>query len=250
MEKQALLNTYINNVTMPETIAAIEQMIEADKKSYVVAINVDVVMKIEEDSYLKKVVDNADMVLVDGKPLVWISKLHGKPLKAKISGSDLVPLLCEVAAEKGYKIFIIGGKDGIAEQAKEKLENRLPKIKIVGTYAPPFGFEKNESELDKINQMISEAHPDLLIACFGCPKQEKWIYENIEKYNAKVSVCAGATVDFLAGNVKRAPRWMGDHGLEWFYRFTQEPKRMFKRYFVDDTKIVKLIFKYAKKGEE
>lgn len=247
MEKQALLNTYINNVTMPETIAAIEQMIEADKKSYVVAINVDVVMKIEEDSYLKKVVDNADMVLVDGKPLVWISKLHGKPLKAKISGSDLVPLLCEVAAEKGYKIFIIGGKDGIAEQAKEKLENRLPKIKIVGTYAPPFGFEKNESELDKINQMISEAHPDLLIACFGCPKQEKWIYENIEKYNAKVSVCAGATVDFLAGNVKRAPRWMSDHGLEWFYRFTQEPKRMFKRYFVDDTKIVKLIFKYAKK---
>lgn len=190
------------------------------------------------------------MVLVDGKPLVWISKLHGKPLKAKISGSDLVPLLCEVAAEKGYKIFIIGGKDGIAEQAKEKLENRLPKIKIVGTYAPPFGFEKNESELDKINQMISEAHPDLLIACFGCPKQEKWIYENIEKYNAKVSVCAGATVDFLAGNVKRAPRWMSDHGLEWFYRFTQEPKRMFKRYFVDDTKIVKLIFKYAKKGEE
>lgn len=244
MEKQALLNTYINNATMPETVAAIEQMITTDKKSYVVAINVDVVVKIEEDPYLKKVVDNADMVLVDGKPLVWISKLHGKPLKAKISGSDLVPLLCEVAAEKGYRIFIIGGKDGIAEQAKEKLESRLPQIKIVGTYAPPFGFEKNESELDKINQMISAVHPDLLIACFGCPKQEKWIYENIEKYDAKVSVCAGATVDFLAGNVKRAPRWMSEHGLEWFYRFTQEPKRMFRRYFVDDTKIVKLIFKY------
>ena len=244
MEKQALLNTYINNVTMPETIAAIEQMIEADKKSYVVAINVDVVMKIEEDSYLKKVVDNADMVLVDGKPLVWISKLHGKPLKAKISGSDLVPLLCEVAAEKGYKIFIIGGKKGIAEQAKEKLERKLPKIEIVGTYAPPFGFEKNETELDKINQMISAVHPDLLITCFGCPKQEKWIYENIGKYDAKVSVCAGATVDFLAGNVKRAPRWMSEHGLEWFYRFLQEPKRMFKRYYIDDVKIIKLIKKY------
>ena len=244
MEKQALLNTYINNATMPETVAAIEQMITTDKKSYVVAINVDVVVKIEEDPYLKKVVDNADMVLVDGKPLVWISKLYGKPLKAKISGSDLVPLLCEVAAEKGYRIFIIGGKDGIAEQAKEKLESRLPQIKIVGTYAPPVGFEKNESELDKINQMISAVHPDLLIACFGCPKQEKWIYENIEKYDAKVSVCAGATVDFLAGRVKRAPRWMSEHGLEWFYRFLQEPKRMFGRYFVDDTKIIKLIFKY------
>ena len=100
MEKQPLLNTYINNVTMSETVEAIEQMITADKKSYIVAINVDVVMKIEDDPYLKKVVDRADMVLVDGKPLVWISKMHGKPLKAKISGSDLVPLLCEAAAEK------------------------------------------------------------------------------------------------------------------------------------------------------
>ena len=107
MEKQALLNTYINNVTMPETI-------------------------------------------VDGKPLVWISKLHGKPLKAKISGSDLVPLLCKVAAQKNYTIFIIGGKEGIAEQAKRKLEEKLPGIRILGTYAPPLGFEKDEKELDKI----------------------------------------------------------------------------------------------------
>lgn len=244
MEKQALLNTYINNVTMSETVTAIEQMIENNKKSYVVAVNVDVVMKIENDPDLKQIVDEADMVLVDGKPLVWISKLQGKPLKAKISGSDLVPILCEVAAQKKYTIFIIGGKDGIAKQATQKLETRLPEIQIVGTYAPPFGFEKDEKELDKINQMISDVHPDLLIVCFGCPKQEKWIYENISKYDAKVSVCAGATVDFLAGNVNRAPRWMSEHGLEWFYRFLQEPKRMFKRYFVDDVKIIGLIKKY------
>lgn len=244
MEKQALLNTFINNVTMSETVEAIEQMIAADKKSYIVAINVDVVMKIEADPYLKKIVDDADMVLVDGKPLVWISKLHEKPLKAKISGSDLVPLLCEISAKKGYSIFIIGGKDGIAAQARQRLEQKLPGIRIAGTYAPPFGFENDQEELDKINRMISEAHPDLLIACFGCPKQEKWIYENIEKYDAKVSVCAGATVDFLAGNVKRAPKWMSEHGLEWFYRFLQEPRRMFRRYFVDDMKIIGLIKKY------
>lgn len=244
MEKQALLNTFINNVTMSETVEAIEQMIAADKKSYVVAINVDVVMKIEADPYLKKIVDDADMVLVDGKPLVWIYKLHGRPLKAKISGSDLVPLLCEISAKKGYSIFIIGGKDGIAAQARQRLEQKLPGIRIAGTYAPPFGFENDQEELDKINRMISEAHPDLLIACFGCPKQEKWIYENIEKYDAKVSVCAGATVDFLAGNVKRAPKWMSEHGLEWFYRFLQEPRRMFRRYFVDDMKIIGLIKKY------
>ena len=244
MEKQPLLNTYVNNVNMDEAIQAIEDMLASEKKSYIVAINVDVVMKIENDSYLKEITDHADMVLVDGQPLVWISKWHKHPVKAKISGSDLVPLLCEKAAKKGYSMFIIGGKNGIAKKAKCNLEKDYPGIKIVGTYAPPFGFEKDEKELTKINEMISNAHPDLLIACFGCPKQEKWIYENYQKYDAKVSVCAGATVDFLAGNVNRAPKWMSEHGLEWFYRFTQEPKRMFKRYFVDDVKIIKLIRKY------
>ena len=246
MEKQPLLNTYVNNVDMDETLSSIDKMILSGEKSYIVAINVDVVMKIEAEQYLKKITDNADMVLVDGKPLVWISKWHKHPVKAKISGSDLVPLLCEKARDKGYSVFIIGGKDGIADQAKANLEKNLPGINIVGTYAPPFGFEKDKNELEKINTMISNAHPDLLIACFGCPKQEKWIYENYQKYDAKVSVCAGATVDFLAGNVNRAPRWMSEHGLEWFYRFTQEPKRMFKRYFVDDIKVAKLVWKYRK----
>lgn len=239
------LNTYVSNVTMDETIAEIEKYIKEDKKRYIVAINVDVVVKIENDKELQEATNKADMVLADGKPLIWISKYYKRPIKEKISGSDLVPLLCKRAAEKRYSIYILGGADGIAEQAKKNLEEQYPAIRIVGTYAPPFGFEKDQAELDKINQMISEKTPDLLIACFGCPKQEKFIYRNIDKYDAKVSVCAGATVDFLAGNVKRAPKWMSEHGLEWFYRFLKEPKRMFKRYFVDDLKILKLMRKYS-----
>lgn len=247
MDKQPLLNTYVSNVTMAEAVESIEEMLAAGKKSYVVAINVDVVMKIEEDPYLKKITDEADMVLVDGTPLVWISKYYKNPVKEKVSGSDLVPQLCKTAAEKGYTLFILGGKDGVADQAKQKLEETYPDIRIVGTYAPPLGFEKDEAKLAETNAIISQAAPDLLIACLGCPKQEKFIYENIEKYNAKVSVCAGATVDFLAGNVKRAPKWMSDHGLEWLYRFFQEPKRLFKRYFIDDVKILRLVRKYRKK---
>lgn len=244
MDKQPLLNTYINNLSMDEAIKNIEALIIRKKKSYVVAVNTDVVMKIESDSYLKEITDNADMVLVDGKPLIWISKIHKKPVKAKISGSDLIPKLCSVAAEKGYTIFIIGGKAGIAKRAEQKIRKQLPRINIVGTYSPPLGFEKDVEEINKINNMISEVKPDIVIACFGCPKQEKWIYENYMKYSASVSICAGATVDFLAGNISRAPKWMSEHGLEWFYRFVQEPKRLFKRYFVDDVKIVKLIWKY------
>lgn len=244
MKKQPLLNTFVNNVNMNETISAIDKMINDGHKHYVVAINVDVVMKIEKDSYLKQITDEADMVLVDGKPLIWISKWHKRPVKEKISGSDLVPLLCENAAQKEYSVFIIGGKDGIAEQAKKNLQKTYSGINIVGTYSPPLGFEKSSTELAKINDIISVAKPNILIACFGCPKQEKWIYENYQKYDANISICAGATVDFLAGNVNRAPHWMSEYGLEWFYRFLQEPKRMFKRYFVDDIKIVKLIRKY------
>ena len=246
MEKQKLLNTYVNNVTMEETLNEISRLVDEKKKSYVVAINVDVVMKIENDDYLKKITDEADLTLVDGKPLIWIAKWHKHPVKAKISGSDMVPELCRVAQNKGYSIFIIGGKEGIADQAKKNLERDLPGIKIVGTYAPPLGFEKDNDELNRINSMISEVHPDIVIACFGCPKQEKWIYENYQSYDAYVSVCAGATVDFLAGNVNRAPRWMSKIGLEWFYRFLQEPRRLFKRYFIDDIKILKLEKKYRK----
>ena len=249
MEKQRLLNTYVNNMDMNEAIYTIEKMIKDKKKSYVIPINVDMVVKMENDLYLKKIIDNADLTLTDGKPLIWISNWYKSPIKAKVSGSDLVPLLCKNSVKKGYSIFIIGGRDGVARKAKDNLESQYYGINIVGTYAPPLGFENDDEEIKRINQMITEVHPDLLIVCFGCPKQEKWIYENYEKYDAKVSICAGATVDFLAGNVKRAPGWMSDHGLEWFYRFMQEPNRMFKRYFLDDTVIFKLIWKYRRRKQ-
>ena len=244
MEKQPLLNTYVNNVDMREAVEAIEEMIVSDRKGYVVPVNVDMVVKMETDQHLKEIIDRADMAVVDGKPLVWISKWHGRPVKAKVSGSDLVPLLCRRAAEKGYSVFILGGMEGTARKARANLEKAFPEIRITGTYAPPLGFEKDKAELDRINRMISEAGPDLLVVCFGCPKQEKWIYDNYGKYGAKVSICAGATVDFLGGNVSRAPEWMREWGLEWFYRFLQEPRRMFRRYFVDDVKILKCVFKY------
>ncbi len=229
---------------MKEALSEIDKIISSNKKSYIVAVNVDVIVKIENDAYLKEITDKADMVLVDGKPLIWIAKYYKKNIKEKISGSDLVPLLCEHARKKGYSIFIIGGKDGVAKKAKRNLEYTISGINIVGAYSPPFGFENDNKELEKINKMISNASPDILIACFGCPKQEKWIYENYSKYNARISICAGATVDFLAGNIKRAPKWMSDCGMEWFYRFLIEPRRLFKRYFIDDLKIVKLIKKY------
>ncbi|MCD7739594.1 MAG: WecB/TagA/CpsF family glycosyltransferase [Lachnospiraceae bacterium] len=245
-DKQPLLNTRVNNLTMTETLECIEYLIETGQKSYVVEVNVDVIIRIEEDPYLQRIVDEADLVLVDGQPLVWISRWHKRPVQTRIAGSDMVPRLCEEAAARGQRIFIIGGQEDVTRNAKEKLEERLPDLKITGTYSPPMGFETDPVEQELINEMISAARPDILIACFGCPKQEKWIYENYRKYDATVSVCAGATVDFLAGAKKRAPAWMGRWGLEWLFRLCQEPKRMFRRYFIDDLKIFRLIRKYGK----
>ncbi len=243
-KKEKFLNTYVNNTTLDEVIHTVDELIKLDDPSYIVPINVDVVVKIEEDNYLKEIVDNADLVLIDGQPLIWISNFYKQPIKEKISGSDLVPRICKEGAKKGYRFFILGGQEGVAESARAEMMKIYKGINVVGTYAPPLGFEKNVHEIKKINEMILNANIDILIVCLGCPKQEKWIYENMNQYNAKLSICAGATVDFMAGNIKRAPKWMSNNGLEWFYRFYKEPKRLFTRYFVDDVKILSLIKKY------
>lgn len=245
--KQPFMDIHVNNLSLQEAADAIERIIVEKHKAYVVEVNTDVMIKIEEDPYLKRITNEADLVLIDGQPLVWIAKLHKRPIKEKVSGSDLSLELCKRAADKGHKLVILGGKDGIAEQAKARMEAKYPGLQIVGTYAPPFGFEKDEQELSRIREMISALQPDIVLACFGCPKQEKWIYENFRDIDAGVFLCAGATVDFLAGNVKRAPAWISRIGLEWFYRFLKEPKRLFKRYFMDDMKIFGLLIKYWKK---
>lgn len=249
-EKQPFLGISVNNLSCAEAEQAIEQCILEKQKAYVVEVNTDVMMKIEKDACLKKITEEADLVLVDGQPLVWVSRFLKQPVKEKVSGSDLSLALCALAAKKGYTIFILGGKEGVAQQAKARMEAQYPGLQVAGTYAPPLGFEKDEGELERIRQRISQAGPDVVLACFGCPKQEKWIYENYRAIRATVFLCAGATVDFLAGQVKRAPAWVSRMGMEWFYRFLKEPRRLFKRYFVDDMKIFGLIWKYRKQRKK
>ena len=244
MQKQPLMATRVNSLTLAETTEAIGQFIEERRKAYVVEVNVDVMIKIENDEELRRITEDADLVLVDGQPLVWVAKLYRRPVKEKVSGSDLSIELCRMAAERGYTMFILGGKEGVADQAKAKMEAQYPGLQVVGTCAPPLGFEKDEAELAKVRQAISAVSPDIVLCCLGCPKQEKWIDANWRDIDARVFLCAGATVDFLAGNVKRAPAWVSRIGMEWFYRFLMEPRRLFKRYFIDDMHLFRLVFKY------
>lgn len=242
--KTKILNVNFTNIDQKQLLETVFLNIEKREKTSIVFVNVDVVMNAEKDINLQKILDESELVLADGMPLIWISKLFHTPLAEKISGSDFVPCLCREAARKGKKIFLVGGGPGVADRAADNLKMRYPQIKIVGWYAPPYGFEKEQTEIDRINRKINNAGPDIVIVCLGCPKQEKYVYENRDKFDAPVIVCAGATIDFLAGNIKRCPAWMSSHGLEWFYRFLQEPRRLFKRYFIDDIKILRLIIKY------
>ena len=151
-----------------------------------------------------------------------------------------------MAAQKGYKMFFLGAAEGVAAKAAQNLSKRFKGLQVVGTYSPPFGFEKDLEEIDKINNMIRKTQPDILIVGLGCPKQEKFMYHHCKELGVPISFGLGASFDFEAGNIKRAPRWMANHGLEWLFRITQDPKRMAKRYLVDDRKILGLAFKYRR----
>lgn len=238
------MNIKIDNLSMQEALERIDQLVREKKSSYIVTPNVDHIVRVEKDPLLKLVYDNASLVLTDGKPLIWISKLYGKPIKEKISGSDLFPLLCEMSAKRNYRLFFIGAAEGVARRVAVKLLERYENLKVVGTYSPPLGFEKDKKEVEKIRQLISETTPDIVIYCLGTPKQEYFMYKYYKSFNVPVSIGLGATLDFEAGNVKRAPKWMSNCGLEWFFRLLHDPKRLFKRYLIDDLAIIRLIFKY------
>ena len=161
--------------------------------------------------------------------------------------TDFVWHVFDLAVEKGYKVFLFGGKEEVLEKATENIKKRVPELQIVDSYSPPFGFEKDEKKLEEANERIRKSGADILIVFLGCPKQEKFIAKNKDKYQVPISITMGGCVDFIAGGVKRAPAWMQRAGLEWFFRFLQEPKRMWKRYFIDDMRIFKMVREYGKK---
>ncbi len=246
MARMKFMNTEIDNLTMEEAINEINALIGKKDNAYIVTPNVDHIVRLEKDPQLQKAYENANLILTDGKPLLWISKLYRTPIKEKISGSDLFPKVCELAANKGYTMFFLGAAEGVADKAAKNLTKRFPNLKVVNTYSPPYGFERNKDELIKTINIVRASKSDILIIGLGCPKQEIFMYKYRKYLEVPLSLGLGASLDFEAGNVKRAPKWMSDHGLEWLYRITQDPVRMAKRYLIDDMKIVPLAIKYYK----
>lgn len=240
------LNTYIDNLTAAEAKKAVDQYVQMEGTHYVVTPNSDIVVKMQKDPELKNICENADLILTDGQIVVKISKYLRNPIKERVCMTDFVWDVFELAVQKGYKIFLFGGKESVLAKAATNIKKKMPELQIIDTFSPPFGFENNPEQLAAANKRIRESGADILIVFLGCPKQEKFIYQNKDTYQIPLSITMGGCVDFIAGDVKRAPVWMQNAGLEWFFRFLQEPKRMFRRYFVEDMKIWGLVLKYGK----
>jgi exopolysaccharide biosynthesis WecB/TagA/CpsF family protein len=228
----AILGVAFDNVTTSEAVAAIEQMVASRRPHYLVTANVDFVVQGQSDADLRRILAEAHMVLCDGTPLVWASRLLGNRLPERVAGSDLVPVVLRVAAEKGYRVFFLGAEPDVAKEAVSKLRQEHPSLVIAGHYSPPFR-PLSEMDNEEIKRRIREARPDLLFVAFGCPKAEKWIATHYRELGVPVVAGVGATIDFIAGRVKRAPRWMQRAGMEWIFRLVQEPRRLWRRYVTD-----------------
>lgn len=239
------LNCHFDNIDFKSAISTVEEHIKTREPGFMVSLNTDIIVRIDLDSEFEIAYNAADLALMDSQPLIKLCQNKGIKVKEKLSGSDLMPRVCEFAAKRGHRCFILGGKEGVPDKACENLRVEYPGLLISG-YSPEFGFEKDEKKVTEVINIVHEASPDIMFICLGTPKSEKLLYPRLQEFGVPFTFSVGAAVDFAAGNVRRAPLWMQRAGLEWFYRFLQEPGRMFKRYFIDSWRILAI----AKKCKE
>jgi N-acetylglucosaminyldiphosphoundecaprenol N-acetyl-beta-D-mannosaminyltransferase len=231
--RQRLFGIAIDPLDMRGAIDQIERWL-ADRSTcrYVVTPNVDHIVRLEDDAAFRAAYAAADLVLADGHPLVWASRLVGRPVPERVPGSDLVPRLFANAQAAGrqLRVFLLGAAPGVAQQAAHRIRRDWPIVNVVGTCSPPLGFEHDREENTRILEEIAACAPNVVVVGLGAPKQECWVHRHRGAIRAPVVLCVGATIDFLAGHRRRAPRWMQRLGVEWLYRLLTEPRRLARRY--------------------
>jgi N-acetylglucosaminyldiphosphoundecaprenol N-acetyl-beta-D-mannosaminyltransferase len=231
----------IDSVDFEQAVASVEALVASGEGGAVFTPNVDHVMIAHEDVRMREAYARVDLSIPDGMPLVWASRLLRAPLPERVAGSDLVPALLERASERGWRVYFLGGAPGAAALAAEVLIKRLPALRIVGIDAPRFDPNAPAEDQADVVARVGEARPDLVFVAFGAPKQEIWIHRWRDELRPAVMLGVGASLDFLAGKIPRAPRWMAKSGLEWAYRLSREPKRLWHRYLVRDPKFLVVV---------
>lgn len=236
-----ILSVNISKKNLTETTELLCAAIDAKQKKRLCVTPVNCVLWAYKNKQLREVYNTSDLNLADGVPLLWASKLLGNKIRGRVTGLDLLPSFAKTAEQKGYSFFLLGAKEGVGQALADTFKKQYPKLNIVGIYSPPFAEKFSEDENKKMIDMINTAKPNVLWVSLTAPKQDYWIHEHLDKLNVNIAIGVGGAFEVTAGLIKRAPRWMQKAGLEWFYRFLQEPTRLFKRYFVEAPVFIPLI---------
>ena len=234
---------WVDALTFEEAIDRIAALVASGRGGSVFTPNVDHVVTAEDDPAFRAAYAEADLSLADGQPLVWCSRLLGARIPAKISGSDLVWPLLERAAREGWGVYLLGGAPGSAEIAARRIERELG-VRVAGLDAPLVPLDGSAGE-DPVAERVRASGAQLVLVALGAPKQERWIHRSLPRVRPAVAIGVGATIDFIAGRVHRAPRWMSRSGLEWLYRLLQEPRRLAGRYLLKDPRFLGILVRTA-----
>lgn len=243
VEETCLFQVRFSNVSFAALCRWIDEQIARRSPAYVVTPNVDHVCRLQFDAEFREAYAHAALRLPDGVPLMWSAKLLGRPLREKLSGSDLVPRLSAHAAERGYRVFFLGATEGIAEEAARKLVEQHPALRIAGCYGPPMHFEKDPAQNRESVERVRQSRADMCFVAFGSPKQEIWLLHHTAAMQVPVAIGIGAGLDFVAGRARRAPVWVQRAGCEWVWRLLHEPRRLWRRYLVQDSYFLILMLK-------
>ena len=239
-KRYPILNTYVNAMSMDETVDAVEEMIERRVPVQHVVINALKVNLMRKDENLRKIVNECPLINADGASIVLAAKMLKIPLKERVAGFDLFVRLVEEASDKNYKIYLFGAREEVVKKVKAIFERKYPTLQIVG-YRNGYFTEADEPEIVK---NIAESGADMMFVAFSSPKKEYWIRRYLKELNIPFVMGVGGSFDVIAGTTKRAPLWMQKCGMEWFYRFIQEPGRLWKRYLVGNVSFMIYVLQY------
>lgn len=233
LNKFYILNVGISTIDMNDACRLVEDTILKKQKKYICVCPVSTIMACKRNEKALESVNSADLVTPDGMPVVWIGRARGYKNIRRVYGPELMQKICDISDKNGYKNYLYGSSEDILNKLKENLRKRYPSLIISGIFSPPFR-QLTKEEDNKIVEDINNNNPDIIWVGLGSPKQDLWMHEHRDKINAPVMIGVGAAFDFLAGVKPQAPCWIRNNGFEWVFRLVTEPKRLWRRYLIDN----------------
>jgi len=228
-----VLGVGVHAVTLKKSVRIVESAIDRDVKGFVCITGVHGVMEAQRDEGFRKLLNSSLVTTPDGMPMVWVGRLQGHRGMRRVFGPDLMRVVCSRSVAKGYTHFLYGGSEGVADELRSWMQVNFPGIQVLGTFTPPF-TPLSSTQFAELESTIAGLKPDIMWVGLSTPKQERFMAEHIEKLSAKLMIGVGAAFDYHIGRVQDAPRWMKLSGLQWLHRLAQDPKRLWKRYAVNN----------------